>query len=213
MRVTMAAGAIPVLALAWIIRCLILSAEPWAPSEPVIGSRDEAAPGASLSALRAEGARLREALARKRPSGKYLVIDSTNNMLWIRDENREIRRALCSTGSRIRLTESAGGRRWEFRTPRGAFRVREKLRDPLWKKPDWAFVEESRPVPEDPGLRFESGALGAYALHIGDGYLIHGTLYERLLGRSVTHGCVRLGREDLDQVYDACQVGTPVYIF
>ena len=43
--------------------------------------------------------------------------------------------------------------------------------------------------------------------------MIHGTLYERLLGRSVSHGCIRVGRDDLRQVYRAASVGTPIFIF
>jgi L,D-transpeptidase YbiS len=55
--------------------------------------------------------------------------------------------------------------------------------------------------------------LGAYAMDLGDGYLIHGTLYQRALGLSITHGCVRLGDADLETVYRKVRVGTPVYIF
>ena len=43
--------------------------------------------------------------------------------------------------------------------------------------------------------------------------MIHGTLYERLLGRSVSHGRVRLGRDDLRKLYAATRPGTPIYIF
>jgi len=68
-----------------------------------------------------------------------------------------------------------------------------------------AFIEEGEPIPTDPRERFESGVLGEYGLYFGDGFLIHGTLYERLLGRNVTHGCIRLGRGDLRVV----QVGPP----
>ena len=60
---------------------------------------------------------------------------------------------------------------------------------------------------------FESGTLGKYALYLEDGYMIHGTLYTRLLGRSVTHGCIRLGPEDLQAVWDAVPLGSSVYIF
>jgi hypothetical protein len=73
--------------------------------------------------------------------------------------------------------------------------VLSKLANPVWRKPDWAFVEEGEPIPKDPGDRLEYGSLGEYALYFGNGYMIHGTLYERLLGRPVSHGCVRLGRE------------------
>jgi L,D-transpeptidase YbiS len=43
--------------------------------------------------------------------------------------------------------------------------------------------------------------------------MIHGTLYERLLGRPITHGCIRVGRDDLRFIAAAVRPGTPVYIF
>ncbi len=55
--------------------------------------------------------------------------------------------------------------------------------------------------------------MGAYAIGFGDGYFIHGTIYERLLGISVTHGCVRVGADDLKNIYDRVKIGTPIYIF
>jgi len=52
-----------------------------------------------------------------------------------------------------------------------------------------------------------------YAFHLGDGYMIHGTLYTRLLGRNVTHGCVRVGDADLEELYKTVSIGTKVIIF
>jgi L,D-transpeptidase YbiS len=111
------------------------------------------------------------------------------------------------------LKESAQGRVWVFDTPRGHFRVISKLENPVWRRPDWAFVEEGEPIPKDPAERLEYGSLGEYALYFGDGYMIHGTLYERLLGRPVSHGCIRLGREPLREVYRQAPAGTPIYVF
>jgi L,D-transpeptidase YbiS len=59
----------------------------------------------------------------------------------------------------------------------------------------------------------EPGVLGDYALGFGKGYFIHGTLYPRLLGKSVTHGCIRLNDDDLKRVYQLARVGTPILIF
>jgi L,D-transpeptidase YbiS len=83
----------------------------------------------------------------------------------------------------------------------------------VWRKPDWAFVEEGQPIPTKAAERFEYGTLGEYALYFGNGYMIHGTLYERLLGRSVTHGCIRLGRDDLRKVWAMVPVGTPIFVY
>jgi L,D-transpeptidase YbiS len=112
------------------------------------------------------------------------------------------------------LQEGGGkARRWVFDTPRGQFKVLQKIADPVWKKPDWAFVEEGKPIPKRDEDRMDYGTLGEYSFQLGDGYMIHGTLYERLLGRSVTHGCIRVGRDDLRKVWQLVPVGTPVYIY
>jgi L,D-transpeptidase YbiS len=43
--------------------------------------------------------------------------------------------------------------------------------------------------------------------------MIHGTLYQRLLGLPVTHGCIRLGDDDLEAVYKILTPGSKVFIF
>ena len=55
--------------------------------------------------------------------------------------------------------------------------------------------------------------MGDYALDLVDGYMIHGTIYKRLMGMPVTHGCVRLGDEDLEIVFNTLNIGSKVYIF
>jgi L,D-transpeptidase YbiS len=168
---------------------------------------------ASAAKLRAERDKLAVSLRKKTPAVPYLVVDQTNNRLYLKRGGETVLSAVCSAGSGMILHEGKGGRSWIFDTPRGAFKVRNKIENPVWKKPDWAFVEENEPIPANPADRMEYGSLGEYALYLGDGYMIHGTLYERLLGRSVTHGCIRLGRDDLRQVYREAQLGTPVFIF
>jgi L,D-transpeptidase YbiS len=158
--------------------------------------------------------RLERRLAAARPAGAYLLIDTVENRLAVRRGDEVLREAVCSTGTGAVLDDAATGRRWTFDTPRGVFHVLRKRRDPLWTKPDWAFVEEGLPLPDDLRERFDREALGDYALYFADGtYMIHGTLYQRLLGRSVTHGCIRLGDEDLAAVYRQVPVGAPLFIF
>jgi hypothetical protein len=57
------------------------------------------------------------------------------------------------------------------------------------------------------------GVLGTRRLVLGDGYGIHGTDVPESIGRSVSHGCVRLRNEDIEKLYDMVPVGTPVYIY
>ena len=75
-------------------------------------------------------------------------------------------------------------------------------------------MEEGLPVPSyNHPSRFEYGVLGDYSLSLGDGYLIHGTLFQRFLGLPVTHGCIRLNDENLELVYKSMPMGAKVYIF
>lgn len=57
------------------------------------------------------------------------------------------------------------------------------------------------------------GVLGTHRLNIGDGYSLHGTNRPETVGRSVSHGCVRLRNEDIAALYDMVPIGTPVYIY
>jgi hypothetical protein len=57
------------------------------------------------------------------------------------------------------------------------------------------------------------GVLGTRRLVLGDGYGIHGTNAPETIGRSVSHGCVRLRNEDIEKLYEMVPVGTPVYIY
>lgn len=165
----------------------------------------------AVAQTRTGEARLRSRLSRLKPRGRYIVVDQTNNRLYLREADKVLLEAICSAGSGMVLQD--GTSEWVFDTPRGRFEVLSRLEDPIWRKPDWAFVEEGKPVPVRAADRFERGVLGEYALYFGNGFMIHGTLYERLLGRSVTHGCIRLGRDDLRRLWALTKIGTPIYIF
>jgi L,D-transpeptidase-like protein len=57
------------------------------------------------------------------------------------------------------------------------------------------------------------GVLGTHRLVMGEGYALHGTDNPASIGRSVSHGCVRLHNEDIATLYGMVEVGTPVYIY
>jgi lipoprotein-anchoring transpeptidase ErfK/SrfK len=55
--------------------------------------------------------------------------------------------------------------------------------------------------------------LGNYRLNLGDGYALHGTQQTTQLGRSVSHGCIRLGDADIAALYAIANVGDEVVIY
>jgi L,D-transpeptidase catalytic domain len=144
----------------------------------------------------------------------YIVINTTDNRFSLYKNKKLIREGFCSTGSLTMLKTEKGDKFWVFKTPKGKRSVNGKITNPSWNRPDWSFIEEGLPVPpKNSPSRYESGVLGDYAMSIGDGYLIHGTIYKRFLGMPVTHGCVRLNDEDLEVVYNTLNIGSKVYIF
>lgn len=143
----------------------------------------------------------------------YIVIDTHTNRLYYRTPDSVLISAMCSTGSGAELVDSGTARTWQFSTPKGIFHIGSKLANPWWRKPDWAFIEEGEKPPKNEGDRLDPNVLGDYALGFGDGYYIHGTLYERLIGVAVTHGCVRMYGDDVKRLYQAAKIGTPVIIY
>jgi hypothetical protein len=172
-----------------------------------------AAPEKELKSLVQKAETLNRRIEKLTPGNAFLIINTTENTFELYKNNQVIRRGVCSTGSFIELLVDST-KSYMFETPKGALTVRGKITNPVWHKPDWAFIEEGLPVPpRGHSSRYEKNVLGDYALSLGDGYLIHGTLYQRFLGMPVTHGCVRLGDEDLEVVYNTMQLGSKVFIY
>ncbi|MEI8236244.1 MAG: L,D-transpeptidase family protein [Methylococcaceae bacterium] len=108
--------------------------------------------------------------------------------------------------------------RQDWKTPLGKTSVQKKVKDPVWRPPESIRREHAAqgdPLPEVVPAGIHN-PLGAYALYLnlpGD-YRIHGTDIDKIygIGMQITHGCVRMYPEDIDQLYHMVDVGTPVYI-
>jgi hypothetical protein len=142
----------------------------------------------------------------------YIVINTTDNKFSLYKNKKLVREGLCSSGAnKILQTEK---KTYIFKTPKGKFSITGKRKNPYWHRSDWDYIEQGLPVPpKDDPSRWEDNVLGDYALDLVDGYMIHGTIYKRLMGMPVTHGCVRLGDEDLEIVFNTLSIGSKVYIF
>jgi len=178
-------------------------------------SQDTYAENASSAQLQEEIKQLESALSHYRSQNMYVVIDTHHNTLQIRENNRIVHQAICATGSGKILLHPQKQNKWEFITPQGLWHVKRKVTNPIWAKPVWAFVENGDTIPVLPWAfrRLDQTTLGDYALELGDGYEIHGTLYPTLLGKNITHGCIRLNDDDLARTYQLINTGNRVYIY
>jgi L,D-transpeptidase ErfK/SrfK len=148
------------------------------------------------------------------PAEVYIVIDTAENILYLKQGDKIIRKVVISTGSGNVLNELTGRKRsWTFDTPRGEFAIKTTTKDPVWTAPDWEFISNGEPIPRNKEDRIQEGVLGDYKLGIGNDIYIHGTIYTRTMGRHVTHGCIRVGDDDLLAVYKVSKKGTKVFIF
>jgi L,D-transpeptidase ErfK/SrfK len=144
--------------------------------------------------------------------GTLITVDTTRNIIYLFRDGELVRKDKAATGMDKMLKK--GTRTWLFRTPRGLMPIQRKIVDPVWTKPDWAFVEKGQKIPPiNSPKRFEKGVLGKYALDLGDGILIHGTKDLASLGKKASHGCIRVGPKMLEVLFTEVEVGTKVYVF
>lgn len=144
--------------------------------------------------------------------GMLITIDVSTNRLYVFRDGALVRHSPVATGSDKLLRR--GDKVWWFRTPRGMHTVVGRIADPVWTKPDWAFIEEGKRVPPtDSPARKVRGKLGKYALDLGGGVLLHGTDDPKSIGTKASHGCIRLHDADIAFLWREAEIGTRVYIF
>jgi hypothetical protein len=75
--------------------------------------------------------------------GLRLLVSLDERRMWVvRDSADTLLRARVAVGSNKTLR--FGSRVWRFVTPRGIHAVMSKEVDPLWVRPDWAYIEVAR---------------------------------------------------------------------
>ena len=96
----------------------------------------------------------------------------------------------------------------EYPTPTGLYEVTEKRYMPTWVNPapdGWGAGMPTM-IPPGPG-----NPLGLRAINwSASGIRFHGTTATYSLGHNASHGCVRLSNEEVIELYDMVEVGTPI---
>ena len=116
------------------------------------------------------------------------------------------------------MSYAHGVGRQDWKTPLGKTKVARKIMNPSWHPPESIRREHAAngdplPVIVPPGPHNPLGSRALY-LDLPGEYRIHGTDIDKIhgIGMQITHGCVRMYPEDVEQLYDMVSVGTPVYI-
>ena len=88
-------------------------------------------------------------------------------------------------------------------TPTGYYKINSKEINPSWIDPSDPEYE----VPSGP-----DNPLGYRWMQIWGNYGIHGTNRPESIGGYVSNGCIRMTERDVEELFDAVEVGTPVEI-
>ncbi|HTL48210.1 MAG TPA: L,D-transpeptidase family protein [Verrucomicrobiae bacterium] len=125
------------------------------------------------------------------PRTRYeLVVDKASKTLtWKR-------------GEEVIKTYSVSVGREGMETPEGEFRVEHKVKDPVWY-----WMKKEIPAGSVKNL------LGTRWLGLNHkGYGIHGTRNPKSIGAAMSHGCIRMHNQDVEEIFPWIPVGTPVII-
>lgn len=96
----------------------------------------------------------------------------------------------------------------EYMTPTGVYEVTEKRYLPTWINPAPSTWGKDMPVEIPPG---PGNPLGVRAINwSAPAIRFHGTEATYSLGYNASHGCVRMSNEDVVELYDMIDVGTPI---
>lgn len=132
----------------------------------------------------------------ERDIGKIVVIKQSEHTLYLYDREELVNSFIIAVGMP------------QYPTPNGKFHITFKERNPTWL-PTSEWAKDKRGVPQPPG---PDNPLGKYWMDLGQGIGIHGTPFEKTLGESVSHGCIRMSNWAAGELFEAVKVGTPVYI-
>ncbi|RJX19947.1 MAG: L,D-transpeptidase [Desulforudis sp.] len=127
-----------------------------------------------------------------------IIINKSRNMLYF-----------YRGGELIRYYRAATGKQPEF-TPEGSFKIANKVAYPDGNNPDFRYgvrwMGLAIPCEKDKRRTNDVRAPNGYK------YGIHGTNEPDSIGTYASGGCIRLKNEDVIELYDLAQIGTPVEI-
>ncbi|MEW6686830.1 MAG: L,D-transpeptidase [Candidatus Edwardsbacteria bacterium] len=170
----------------------------------------------------------------------YLVVNSRNGRFYLKKRDKVVYEGPCGVGLGKKKfpDEKAQLKEWDFETPLGERIVKEVIKDPYWIRPNWFWLEQGLTVPppdsmiiipdyltfEEAILAYEEltpeerllvknvpGYLGKYKIDLGNGYFVHfGEISKEF---RVSHGCIRVSKEDLEILQQVLKKGSSVFIF
>jgi L,D-transpeptidase ErfK/SrfK len=142
---------------------------------------------------------------------EWILPDGNNEGIIINIAEFRLYYFVKTKGGRFVKTYPIGLGRKGFETPLGRYTITQKIKSPSWTPPP-SIREEKPSLPPVVGPGADN-PLGAYALRLSNPLiLLHGTHKPLGVGRRVSHGCIRLYPEDIENLFPSVKVNTHVSI-
>jgi lipoprotein-anchoring transpeptidase ErfK/SrfK len=123
-------------------------------------------------------------------AAQSIHVDKSENVLVLKDGGQVLKRYVVSTGR-------------NNSTPVGKYKIINKLEDPTWYKPGGGIIKAGD----------KKNEIGTRWMGLSKkGYGIHGTIEPQRLGKQVSHGCIRMKNEEIEELFKLVPTGTPVTI-
>jgi lipoprotein-anchoring transpeptidase ErfK/SrfK/outer membrane protein assembly factor BamD (BamD/ComL family) len=161
----------------------------------IIGSKFSIAAGLvkKLNNLTSDSLQVGQTLKLIKPDFNILV-DLSKYKLYLKSGDKIVKIYTVATGKK------------ETPTPTGEYKVTDKLIKPTWYQTLPSGVKQIIPG-GDP-----KNELGTRWIGFKPAYGIHGTIEPLLIGQPVSHGCIRMLNEEVEELYDLISGGTPIKI-
>ncbi|MEH7347923.1 Ig-like domain-containing protein [Gottfriedia acidiceleris] len=122
-------------------------------------------------------------------NGQLIIINTNTNKLSYYNKGKLVKTFSVATGKA------------SSPTPTGKFKIVNKIKNRPWYKENIPGGAPNNPL----GKRW-------MGLSVGSAYGIHGNANESSIGKSVSHGCIRMHNSEIEWLFDQINVGTTVII-
>src|SRR5437867_7866423 len=130
-----------------------------------------------------------EALAQEsEESGRRIIVNIADRTLTVVEDGRVVKTYLTAVGADASPS------------PTGVFKIANRVHNPTWYGPKHNIVPPGKANPL--GTRWMGLTRKAYG--------IHGTNNPRSIGRNASHGCIRMLKTDVEELFERVKVGDVV---
>lgn len=141
----------------------------------------------------------------------YLSVDTEAKKLRLMYGDTVLREGDIQLGAGRSVATPDGAKSWTFIPVKGSFHVEGKIADHEWRIPEWQYVINQEPIPENrPVVKH---GMGEFVIQLPNGYAIHSEPDPDSPLKGPKPGSIMASESDLRAIWPRITKGTNVFIF